>query len=615
MPDGTGVKMSDAPVEENKRQAQRDRIVEVVLAAGARFWRDTDGKAFARVPLPSGGQARYRVGSRAFGLVIRALYGDANPRTVGVTTIPGSVSDTALQEATIQLEAIAFREAPLEPEVRVVRFAGATWIDPGQPCWRAMRVDAHGWRVMDMTDAPLVRPDGLRPLPVPTRVPRADALGALAALINSAQSERDGEGAEAAQTSAQRRLMLCVAWLLGALHPTGPFALLAVDGEQGSAKTTTCKVLRRLVDPYKGDLRAPPRNRDDLIVAAQNSRVVALDNLSYLDGDTADDLCRLATGSGLSKRAHYTNGEEYIMDAARPVLLNGIPSLLARGDLADRALVITLPPIADTERRPEDRVWQDFANAAPGILGLLLDGLALALRDMPTLVLPRLPRMADFARLACAAAPAFGWTADAMLAALEGNRTDAIEALIEADPIAVAVRSILATDQHGKPLQDAKWQGTATALLEVVNCNVPPDVQRERGYPKDAARLSARLKRLAPSLRQAGVDVELPKAGGRAGRSITIKPAAAPESYEKQRSKRSGRSGPTETDAYGNAPERSQRSEHSVTVPQRSVSIEENQYLPDEWNAGNAGNAGNAVSDAIGGDDRPDSAPAWAETL
>ena len=124
------------------------------------------------------------------------------------------------------------------------------------------------------------------------------------------------------------------------------------------------------------------------------------------------------------------------------MLLNGIPSLLARGDLADRAIAITLPAIPDSNRKPEAEVWAEFKSAAPGILALLLDGLVLALRDAPSLSLPRLPRMADFTRIACAAAPAFGWTAEEMLAALEENRAGAVAAVIEADPVAMAVQAI-----------------------------------------------------------------------------------------------------------------------------------------------------------------------------
>ena len=201
--------------------------------------------------------------------------------------------------------------------------------------------------------------------------------------------------------------------------------------------------------------------------------MVALDNVSFIEAETADALCRLATGAGLSKRRLYSDGDEHLVSVCRPVLLNGIPSLLARGDLADRALAITLPTIPDSKRRPEAAVWQAFDAAAPAILGLLLDALARALADGPGLHLARLPRMADFARLACAAAPAFGWTVDAMLAAIEGNRADAVQAVIKADPVAVAVRSFM--QAHGQA-----WEGTATELLNIVNARVPMEQARER---------------------------------------------------------------------------------------------------------------------------------------
>ena len=317
------------------------------------------------------------------------------------------------------------------------------------------------------------------------------------------------------------------AWLVAALHPEGPFPVLALDGEQGSAKTTTARMLRRLVDPNVADVRAVPREERDLLIAARNGRVVALDNLSSLNAQTADALCRVATGGRLGERALYTNGEEHVVHVQNPVLLNGIPSLLARGDLADRAIALTLPAIPDERRRPEADIWRDFDRAAPGALALLLDALVLALRDGPGLRLPRLPRMADFARVACAAAPAFGWTAEGMLAALEENRAEAVAAVIEADPIAVAVRAV-AEERGGR--SRSGWSGTASTLLAEINARTPPERQREREWPKDATRLSGRLRRIAPALRRAGVELTLPEAGGRAGRIVGIRVARAPGS-------------------------------------------------------------------------------------
>jgi hypothetical protein len=228
------------------------------------------------------------------------------------------------------------------------------------------------------------------------------------------------------------------------------------------------------------------------------------------------------------------------------VLLNGIPSLLSRGDLADRALTVTLPAIPDHGRKPEAEIWRAFEAAAPAILGALLDGLARALATLPTLRLPYLPRMADFARLACAAAPAFGWTAEAMLDAIEANRAGAVKAVIEADPVAVAVQSLVLA------CGTSEWTGTATELLAEVNDRVPEAQQRERGYPRDAARLSARLRRIAPALRRDGVDVMLPDSGGRVGRIITIKGATKTE-QRSERSRAFQRSGPDPATPVPNA--------------------------------------------------------------
>jgi hypothetical protein len=174
--------------------------------------------------------------------------------------------------------------------------------------------------------------------------------------------------------------------------------------------------------------------------------------------------------------------------------LNGIPSMLAHGDLADRAISITLPSIPDHRRLPEGELWPDFDVAAPGILALLLDGIATALLLLPTLRLKELPRMADFARLACAAAPAFGWTGDDrlacaaapafgwtgddMLKAIEDNRGVAVDAIIDAESLVDPIRAIAAA-AAGTTAQE--WRGTATALLNEIKKRASPEQQRKPG--------------------------------------------------------------------------------------------------------------------------------------
>ncbi|HEX2237337.1 MAG TPA: ATP-binding protein, partial [Gammaproteobacteria bacterium] len=61
-----------------------------------------------------------------------------------------------------------------------------------------------------------------------------------------------------------------LAWLMGAMRPTGPYPILILQGEQGTAKSTAAKVLRLLVDSSAVPLHTPPRKEEDLMIVAHN---------------------------------------------------------------------------------------------------------------------------------------------------------------------------------------------------------------------------------------------------------------------------------------------------------------------------------------------------------
>jgi hypothetical protein len=109
----------------------------------------------------------------------------------------------------------------------------------------------------------------------------------------------------------------------------------------------------------------------------------------------SDALSRLASGGSFAVRQLYTDDEEVLFKAARPTLLNGI----GRSDLADRAILLTLGPIGEEQRRCETELWREFELARAAILGALLDTAAHGLRAVGSVHLGRLPRMADFATL------------------------------------------------------------------------------------------------------------------------------------------------------------------------------------------------------------------------
>jgi len=327
----------------------------------------------------------------------------------------------------------------------------------------------------------------MQPLPLPLR---GGSIEALAPLLNLAD-END--------------FVLVVAWLLGALRAGGPYPVLAIAGEQGSAKTVLSKLLRAVIDPSVAPVRAPPRDERELFIAASNGHILAFDNLSGLPPWLSDTLCRLTSGGAFSTRRLFSDQDEILFAAARPIILNGIEDVITRPDLADRAIVLRLTPIAEGQRRAEHALWREFELARPHILGALLDAAAHGLRMLPQVCLKRLPRMADFALWATACESAFS-PAGAFEAAYSNNRRDAIENIVDADPAAALVREMMA--------DRAQWTGSASDLLQVG--------ANRSGWPKNPRALAGRLRRAQTFLRTLGIEIVFGREGRFGTRTIRI---------------------------------------------------------------------------------------------
>ena len=239
-----------------------------------------------------------------------------------------------------------------------------------------------------------------------------------------------------------------------------------------------------------------------------------VDNVSNISVKMADALCRLSTGAGISKKKHYADTEETLIAAYKPVLITSIENVLLRADLADRAFCVTVPPIAEEKRRTEGEVIADFEAAAPGILAALLDGVVKALHRLLTVKVSGLLRMADFSRIAVAAAPAFGWTDEQMEAALKTHRMEADQGVLDADPLAMAILSLVANSSSDT------FSGEAADILERLNKTVPEDTRRERTWPKGAAQFSKRLNGIVGLLGRHGVKVTRTRTPG--ARTITL---------------------------------------------------------------------------------------------
>jgi hypothetical protein len=274
--------------------------------------------------------------------------------------------------------------------------------------------------------------------------------------------------------------------------------VLCLHGEHGSAKTYTSLVLRQLIDPHSCPSRGVPRDLRDLSIMAQNSWVLVLDNLSQVADWLSDGLCRLSTGGGFSTRQLYTDRDEALFHAQRPVILNGIDEVAVRGDLLDRAIVLHLPVIPQNAYRPEADLKQAFEAVRPRLLGALLDAAACALRRLPEAGWAAQTRMADLVQWVTAAEPTLGWPEGTFLRAFTANREASSRTALEVSPL---VEPLVRLAEQGE------WTGSATVLLDALRGGTVEAVSRRRGWPANPKCLSDQLRRLAPNLRRIGLEL------------------------------------------------------------------------------------------------------------
>ena len=263
-------------------------------------------------------------------------------------------------------------------------------------------------------------------------------------------------------------------------------------------------------------VRTPPRDERDLLMAASNPWVIAYDNLSGIPHWLSDSLCRLATGGGFSTRELYTDSEEIFFEAMRPVILNGINQLAERADLADRALVLNLPRIPDSDRRDEAHLYAEFEQSLPKILGAIFTAISVALRRIGQIDLARKPRMADFAMWASAAEPALGFADGSFMETYDGNRAEAVQDLLESDPVAASICSLL------DALDGEHWEGSCKEMMARLEPYVAEGTKRSRAWPQSPRGLSGRLRRLATVMRESGIEITFEPRGTNGQRTVAI---------------------------------------------------------------------------------------------
>ena len=476
------------PVRGDADATARSRLVAIVIERGDLFADATAGEAFCAVETDGGAVRTYKVASAAFTDWLLGVYGERYAETIDGRQVPGTVNASTRADAVRAIEAIARRGDTREVFLRVGSGGDRIFIDMATPEPRAIEVGPNGWSIVVDPPVHLVHSATAKPLPEPApAVSRRRVIRRLARFFGFRPTDD--------------RFVLMLGFLMAPLMRRGPYPIMIFIGEQGSGKTSRGRMLKLSIDPTRGNVRGRPKSAEDLAISVWRTLIAVFDNLSKLDQEMSDWLCRLSEGGALPKRKLFTDSEEVLIEAARPIILNAIPDIAQSGDLVDRSAFVRCDPLA--EQLNEQELLDRFEAFRPELLTYLLEATACALGRIGAMPKEHEGlRRGDWASWVEAAAPALGIRPGRFLEAYRRNQDQSVRYALAVDPVAAAVLALVEVR--------AAWSGEASSLHTELEAKA-----REQhsgriplGWPSLTHHLVSRLRRLAPMLRRIGVEVE-----------------------------------------------------------------------------------------------------------
>ncbi len=475
--DATGETSRDDRAKNNVSQGQA-----LLAAAEAAYpFRSPDGRYFVQLPT---GQRRDVVPlrSKASRNSLVGSYRAAHhqlPAASVVAQAVGALEDQArLHDQTEPVFVRVGRD-------RNLHGGAADWdyyLDLANPSGQAVKMTPEGWSIVDRPPVHFYRPDGMLPLPTPLA---SGSIQLLRQYVNLSDVD----------------FCLFIGWLAAAYRPVGPYPILVIHGEQGSAKSTLTRIARLLIDPHQMPLITGSQSFRDLMVTAHNGWLLALDNISRVSPRLADGLCGIATGGGHSGRRPFSGDLREDVSAERPTILNGIPDFIDRADLNDRCLSMTLAPILPRSRRGDAEFWRSFEADYPALLGGMLNAFTGGLYLLPSVQFAEPPRLADFACLGEAVNQAADSPAGMFLGGYAEDRQATTVNHLEESTLA---RALLDSASLGGL---RNWTKSATEMIEELSHQVSSKERASSRWTHSPQIFSDELKRIAPLLRTRGISV------------------------------------------------------------------------------------------------------------
>lgn len=294
-----------------------------------------------------------------------------------------------------------------------------------------------------------------------------------------------------------------------------PIPIMVFNGEQGTAKSTVGKSIKYMLDPDRQPLLGLPEKIEDMIISASKRALICYDNMGGIKEDQSNELCRMVTGGGSSKRALYTNSDEIILILMSKIIMNGISPGIHKPDLLRRCVLYELKPIAQKDKKTDEEITEKLEVMRPIFLGQVFDILqkALQIRESVKKSIEEKPTMADWAIWGEAISQALGSESNQFINKYLEKIKDSNAALVARYPLLDEILAIVEQSKEGvnctvKELYNKLLGRCKSTVERSGNIYEITDHEKQKIIPKNAAELGKQIKVLAPVLRSLKFTVE-----------------------------------------------------------------------------------------------------------
>ena len=407
-------------------------------------------------------------------------------------------ADSMIKKA-IKLMKYYANENP-DPRKTYKRFAyheGSIYLDLNDGKGSVVKADKNGWEVLVNPPIEFIRTGNMQSLPVPIQDGNYDDF------FKSLNFKRESD------------LILTKAYIPCILYTEIPRPALFLVGMKGSSKSTTARLIRRLIDPVINEVLFPKNNERDMNLIFQQHPLPVFDNVQSYDERQCNFLCMAITGGGMEERKLHTNGETFYTHYKKPFISTSINVPIVAKDLVDRSIIVELEKINPEDRKDEEEIFAEFANNHASYLGGLLGVIVQALKIKPSIALEAKPRMADFAKMACAVGESMGVSSSDILHCYNRNKFVFYSSEYEDDRLLLLLIKFLESI--------GRFEGSVTELLDKLNQFVELNHKDDIDIiPKRANALSRKLKEYDEQLTLVNWNMQFSESA-RTARLITFK--------------------------------------------------------------------------------------------